>query len=148
MKKAEQHFTAEELASVDTMEDRMLMLKHIASCPLCSERLSETFPAQKQIRAPHYLKRSILAKARRMEQKKREFHAYCMKIGLAVAASLAVVLLSGATESFVPPKHLQKIDAQSEIPREKPDISIKIYRGTDKINQKIIDFTDSLFGIK
>lgn len=145
MAKSEQHLTKEELASLSSSPDKIRLLTHIASCPICSRRLSEALSAQEQLPAPHYMKRNILGKARRMEQKKREFHTYCMKVGLAVAASLAIVLLSSATDLTAPVKRLPNTYTQQKVPQETPDLSMKIYRSTNKINQKIVDFTDSLF---
>ncbi len=145
MKKQEYHLKDSELATLDTNKNQQALLKHIRDCPFCSKRLAQIL--QKDILpAPHYLKQNILAKKQYLKRKKQEFTAYCIKIGLAVAACLAIIFLSNPTENFsslerYPPK---ATTIPETIEKPKRDLSQDIYRGTTIINQKIIDFTDNL----
>lgn len=144
-----EHLTKEELISLDTSPNKLILLEHIGSCPLCSGRLAQTLLGQDMISAPHYLKQNILAKGRQLKQKKKEFHIYCMKIGFAVAASLAVILLSDAADiSFMEIRPQKTYMEQTTQRQDISDIHQRIYRSTDKLNQKIINFTDSLFHTK
>ena len=101
MKKQEYHLKDSELATLDTNKNQQALLKHIRDCPFCSKRLAQIL--QKDILpAPHYLKQNILAKKQYLKRKKQEFTVYCIKIGLAVAACLAIIFLSNPTALINP----------------------------------------------
>lgn len=148
MKKQECHLKDSELAEIYTMDNQLALMEHIKDCPFCSERLVKSLSASAKtmVHAPHYLKQKILVKKQYMKQKKQEFTIYCIKISLAVAASLAIIFLSDITESFssfdLRPSEIRTVPETA--PKPKRDLSLEIYRGTDVINQKIINFTDSL----
>lgn len=144
------HVTDFELAELYTIENRLPLLEHIANCSICSERLAKSLSEQDILPAPHYLKQKILAKKQYQKQKKKEFTAYCVKIGLAVAASLAVILLSDTTESFSSLNLREQKTEMASIKfsaKTKKNLSQEIYDGTDIINKKIITFTDNLVHI-
>lgn len=145
MKQQERHLTDSELANIDNAKNSFALLEHIRACPFCSERLAQSL-LRNTIPSPHYLKQKILAKKQYQKQKKQEFTVYCVKVCFAVAASLAIIFLSDTTKDFSSQELWQSKTriAQETASKQTQNISQDIYRKTDIINQKIINFTDSL----
>ena len=131
------HLTQEEFNLLPVSPKKLIYLEHISSCPVCSLKLSEILSGQK-LHAPHYLKPMILLRSERLKQKKQDFSRYCMKVTIAVAASLAVVFLSDASLGFI------SRPAYSEAAARENTLSHKIYHGTSFVHEKILRFTDSL----
>ena len=135
-----EHLTQEELRNLPVSPKKLILLEHISSCSVCSLRLSEILSKQELIPAPHYMKQALLLKKERLKQKKQEFSRYCIKVSVAVAASLAAVFLSDASLGFISrPAALETASLEKTLSR-------KLYYGSNSIHETILRFTDTLLG--
>lgn len=156
----EQHVTKElfqswQQGSLNSQKEQEF-LEHVGRCTYCAEQFAEWMEEDVCMEPPVYLKEEIKRCTRQLDvqtvvrvkqtSKRIQLLVYSLKVGLAVAASIFLLVITGNVQSMgIEVPFAQK--KQTEDFGEKESISDKLRNGSSMITETLEKMYDNIFQI-
>lgn len=135
-----------------TPEEQDALLSHACGCDWCSNRMAGSLPEEQKLPAPAYFKEETVVYIRKHTRFSRflgthrfQLAVYCMKVGLAAACALFLVLrfpLSPSERNAQP--HIPSVSQEEADGGFHLSFSGVLNYGTNFINRKLYEFSDQL----